>query len=128
MTAATTGEPVSQDTPENHDSQQEEAVGPSASVYTGEEGTEAWVAHGNVVFAQVAFLTQEEAGQALAGYTGKPYSDAQRPEEGVLGMGYAMDPEDYQQILEAAGKSPEAQADPDRTTEQCCIVVLTAEE
>lgn len=128
VTAATTEEPVFQDTPANYDSQQEEAVGPSASVYTGEEGTEAWVAHGNVVFAQVAFLTQEEAGQALAGYTGKPYSDAQRPEEGVLGMGYAMDPEDYQQILEAAGKSPEAQADPDRTTEQCCIVVLTAEE
>ena len=128
VTAATTEAPVSQDTPEADDSQQEGDIGPSASVYTGEEGTEAWVAHGNVVFAQVAFLTQEEAGEALADYTGKPYSDAQHPEEGVLGTGYAMELEDYQRILEAAGKSLEAQADPDRTTEQCCIVVLTAEE
>ena len=128
VTAATTGEPVSQDASEEGSSQQEQAVGPSASVYTGEEGTDAWVAYDNVVFAQVAFLTQEEVGEALEGYTGKPYSDAQRPEEGVLGTGYAMELEDYQRILEAAGKSLEAQANPDRTTEQCCIVVLTAGE
>ena len=47
-----------------------------------------------MVFAQVAFLTREEVGEALEGYTGKPYSDAQRPEEGVLGTGYAMELEE----------------------------------
>ena len=128
VTAATTGEPISQDASEEGGSQQEQAVGPSASVYIGEEGTDAWVAYDNVVFAQVAFLTREEVGEALEGYTGKPYSDAQRPEEGVLGTGYAMELEEYQRILETAGKSSlETQANPDRTTEQCCIVVLSAE-
>ena len=86
------------------------------------------MAYDNVVFSQVAFMTREEVGEALEGYTGKPYSDAQRPEEGVLGTGYAMELEEYQRILETAGKSSlETQANPDRTTEQCCIVVLSAE-
>ena len=59
---------------------------------------------------------------------GQAVFDAQRPEEGVLGTGYAMELEEYQRILETAGKSSlETQANPDRTTEQCCIVVLSAE-
>ena len=41
---------------------------------------------------------------------------------------YAVELEEYQRILETAGKSSlETQANPDRTTEQCCIVVLSAE-
>lgn len=103
---------------------------PAQTAYAAEqsEAEPAWVEHDNVIFAQVAFLTQEEAGDALTDYTGRPYSDAERPEEGVLGTGYAMELADFERILQTAGRSPADQADPARTTDQCCIVVLLDEE
>ena len=55
-----------------------------------EADADAWVDGSNVSFAFTVFLTPEEVGDALDGYTGKPYSSAASPEEGVLGTGYAM--------------------------------------
>ena len=46
--------------------------------------------YGNVVFAAVVYLPEEIVGDALEGFEGKPYSNANLPEEGVIGIGYAM--------------------------------------
>jgi hypothetical protein len=83
-----------------------------------------WVAHGNVVFACVVYLTPEEAGSALESYEGRPYSDADDPEAGIIGTGYALDQAELREVLSATlGEDTMPALDPDRTTELCCIVV-----
>lgn len=84
---------------------------------------EAWVQHGNVVFAAVVFLSQDEAGDALTDCEGRPYSDFNHPEDGVLGTGYALEPADFERILEELGQPFQNPLDQFRTTELRCIVV-----
>ena len=92
-----------------------------------ESGAEAWVEHGNVVFRTVVYLTSDYVGGALDGCEGKPYSDADHPEDGVIGTGYALEQEDFERILyEELGYRPELAEDRDRTTELSCIVITDA--
>ena len=71
-----------------------------------EDDAEAWVDGGNVSFAFTVFLTPEETGDALEGYTGKPYSSAASPEEGVLGTGYAMTADEARALLLEISEAP----------------------
>ena len=73
-------------------------------------------------------LTQAQADELLAEYDGKPYFDADRPEAGVIGTGYAMEQADFEKILEALDIPWEAEANPQRTTELYCIVVTADED
>ena len=87
-------------------------------------GTEdSWVEHTNVVFTATVCLTPEEAGDALTGYEGKPYSNAERPGEGVIGTGYALEQADFDRILEQLDAAAEIVENQAPTTELCCIVV-----
>ena len=92
------------------------------------EHMDAWVENGNVVFAGTAQITQAQADELLAEYDGKPYFDADRPEAGVIGTGYAMEQADFEKILEALDIPWEAEANPQRTTELYCIVVTADED
>ena len=74
--------------------------------------------NGDPVFAAVAYLTKDEAGDALAEYEGNPYS-----RRGVAGTGYALEQADFERILEELDQPFQGQPDPNRTTELCCIVV-----
>lgn len=79
-----------------------------------------WVENGNVIFACVVFLPQDRAGDALAGYEGKPYVT----EEGIVGTGYALSLPEFEQILYDAFDYPHGpELDPERTTDLCCIVI-----
>lgn len=84
---------------------------------------EGWIEYGNVVFACVVYLEREDVGSALEGCEGMPYSNANRPEEGVVGTGYALEPEDFERILEELEYPVEPALNQDRTTELRCIVV-----
>lgn len=100
---------------------QESEPEPAVTTAQGEEG---WVEHGNVVFASLAVLEKDLVGDALAGFEGKPYSDASQRSEGVLGTGYALEPEEFERILVQLGYPLDPVLDPERTTELCCIVVV----
>ena len=90
---------------------------------SGDEA-EAWVEYGNVVFAAVVYLPEEIVGDALEGFEGKPYSNANLPEEGVIGIGYAMGQEDFGHVLYDVLDYPLGPVlNQDRTTELSCIVV-----
>lgn len=87
-----------------------------------------WVENGNVVFSSTVFLTKEYVGDALDGYEGKPYSNANLPEEGVIGIGYAMTAEEADHILYEVLDYPlRPMQNQNRTTELCCIVVTEEE-
>lgn len=96
------------------------AEAPSLAALQADEG---WVQYGNVVFACVVYLSKEDAGNALDGCEGKPYSDVNHPEEGVAGTGYALEPEDFERILDELEYPAGPTLNQDRTTELCCIVV-----
>lgn len=84
---------------------------------------EEWVNYGNVVFACVVYLEKADAGDALEGFEGKPYSSANFPEEGVIGTGYALEAEDFERILNELEYPVDPALNQDRTTELRCIVV-----
>lgn len=94
---------------------------PGIALTSAEE--EGWVEYGNVVFACVVYLPREDVGDALDGYEGKPYSNANYSEEGVMGTGYALEQEDFERILEEVGYFVGPMLNQDRTTELNCIVV-----
>lgn len=88
---------------------------------------DAYVEGENVVFSFTVFLTREEAGDALAGYTGKPYSTKDDPET-VIGTGYAMTVEEAEHILYDVLDYPLGpMLNDQRTTELGCIVVTEEE-
>lgn len=88
------------------------------------QSDEAWVNYGNVVFSAVVYLDGGDVGDALEGFEGKPYSNANLPEEGIIGTGYAMDQADFEHILYDVLDYPLGpMVNQDRTTELCCIVV-----
>lgn len=87
-----------------------------------------WVENGNVVFSFTVFLTKDAVADALDGYEGKPYSNANFPEKGVIGTGYAMTVEEAEHILYDVLDTPLGPTEnPERTTELCCIVVTEEE-
>jgi negative regulator of sigma E activity len=88
---------------------------------TDEDG---WVEYGNVVFSGVVFLTSDYVGDALDGYEGKPYSNANYPEDGVVGVGYALEQADFERILNELGYPLGPMMDQNRTTDLSCIVVM----
>lgn len=91
---------------------------------TALQADEEWVNYGNVVFSAVVYLDSDDVGDALEGFEGKPYSNANLPEEGVIGTGYAMDQADFERILYDVLDYPLGpMLNQDRTTELCCIVV-----
>ncbi len=81
-----------------------------------------WAEYENVVFAATARLTAEQAGNALDGFAGKPYSNAIQPE--ITGTGYAMEQADFQRLLQELGCAQEPPPSQEVTTELCCIVVI----
>jgi anti-sigma factor RsiW len=88
------------------------------------DSDEAWIAYDNVVFASVVYLPKDVVGDALADFEGRPYSNANHPEEGVIGTGYALDQADFEHILYDVLDYPLGPAlNQDRTTELSCIVV-----
>lgn len=78
-----------------------------------------------VRFARVVFLAPETAGAALDGYEGLPYA-APSGGPAISGAGYALEAADFVRILEEIGYSGEPTLDPARTTELCCIIVVSA--
>ena len=107
--------PAEDSVPENGSSTKAAGIVPDT-----EDG---WVEHANVVFTATVCLTPEEAGDALTGYEGKPYSNAERSDEGVIGTGYALEQADLDRILEQLDAAPEIVENQAPTTELCCIVV-----
>lgn len=90
--------------------------------------TDSWVENGNVVFSFTVFLTKDAAADALDGYEGKPYSNANFPDKGVIGTGYAMTVEEAEHILYDVLDYPLGPTEnPERTTDLCCIVVTEEE-
>lgn len=88
------------------------------------DSDEAWIAYDNVVFASVVYLPKDVVGDALADFEGRPYSNANYPEEGVIGTGYALDQADFEHILYDVLDYPLGpMLNQDRTTELNCIVV-----
>ena len=84
--------------------------------------------NGNVVFSFTVFLSKDTVADALDGYEGKPYSNANFPDKGVIGTGYAMTVEEAEHILYDVLDTPLGPAEnPERTTELCCIVVTEEE-
>ena len=103
---------------------EESSSQPSVNATSLEPEDEAWVEYDNVVFAAVVCLPEETVGDALEGFEGKPYSNANHPEEGVIGTGYAMEQADFEHILyDVLDCSLYPALNEDRTTELRCIVV-----
>lgn len=98
-------------------------AGREAPAPTALQADEEWVEYGNVVFAAVVYLDKDDVGDALDGYEGRPYSNANYPEYGVIGTGYALGQEDFERILDEAGYPLGPMLNQDRTTELNCIVV-----
>ena len=89
---------------------------------------DAWVEYDNVVFAAVVCLPQDVVGDALTDYAGKPYSNVNHPEDGVIGTGYAMTAEEAEHILRDILEVSDALTqNPDATTDLVCIVVTEGE-
>ena len=85
-----------------------------------ESSADIWAEGENVVFACVVFLPQDRVGTVLDEYEGKPYST----EEGLVGIGYALEQSEFEQILyDAFDYTHGPELNPDRTTDLCCIVV-----
>lgn len=96
---------------------------PAENEAQAKNAADAWVENDNVVFSYTVYLTPENAGDALNGFEGKPYSNASFPEEGVIGTGYALEQADFWRILSELGHPVDFAPNPDPTTELCCIVV-----
>ena len=89
---------------------------------------DAWVEYDNVVFAAVVCLPQDVVGDALTDYAGKPYSNVNHPEDGVIGTGYTMTAEEAEHILRDILEVSDALTqNPDATTDLVCIVVTEGE-
>ena len=100
----------------------------NASLEAADLTADSWVEHENVVFSCVVYLSPDWVGDALDGYEGKPFSNARLPEEGIIGMGYAMEQEEFERILYDEFDYPHGpELDPERTTDLCCIVVTESE-
>ena len=83
----------------------------------------------NVVFACVVYLPQNRVGDVLDSYEGKPYSNANYPEEGIIGTGYALEQAEFERILyDEFDYLHGPVLNQDRTTELCCIVVTESAE
>ena len=94
------------------------------AVTTDLGSADSWVEHENVVFACVVYLSPDWVGDALDGYEGKPFSNARLPEEGIIGIGYAMEQEEFERILYDEFDYPHGpMLNQERTTDLCCIVV-----
>ena len=90
--------------------------------------SDGWVEYDNIVFSAVVFLSPNDVGDALDGYEGKPYSNANLPDEGVIGTGYALERETFERILyEELNDLLGPMENQQRTTELCCIVVTENE-
>lgn len=88
-----------------------------------QQADEGWVEYGNVVFACVVYLSEDAVGDALEGFEGKSYRDANLPESGVIGMGYALETADFERILDELSYPLDPALNQERTTELRCIVV-----
>lgn len=113
--------------PDNGTTEDKEAPSVNTNTYDA-YGEDVWVENGNVVFAAVVCLSEDVVGDALEGFEGKPYSNANLPEEGVIGTGYAMEQADFEHILYDVLDYPLGPTlNPNRTTELNCIVVTKSD-
>lgn len=95
-----------------------------AEDFSAAKAADGWVEYGNVVFACVVYLPQDRVGNVLDGYEGKPYSNANLPEDGIIGIGYALEQADFERILyDEFDYLHGPMLNQDRTTDLCCIVV-----
>lgn len=104
-----------------------------AEGFTSEKGADpivdSWVEYDNVVFACVVYLPQDRVGNVLDSYEGKPYSNVNLSEEGVIGTGYALEQAEFERILHDEFDYPHGpELNPERTTDLCCIVVTETAE
>ena len=130
--AAVDGEdPAPEEEPTETEDSTEPSVNPSGVEPEETEAPEepdAWVEYDNVVFAAVVCLPQDVVGDALTDYAGKPYSNVNHPEDGVIGTGYAMTAEEAEHILRDILEVSDALTqNPDATTDLVCIVVTEGE-
>lgn len=98
----------------------------SVSLTDGAEAEEidSWVEHENVVFSCVVYLHPEEIGTLLDGFEGKPFSNSQLPEKGIIGTGYALKQAEFERILyDELGYLHGPMLNQEHTTDLCCIVV-----
>ena len=96
----------------------------SASPKEADLTEDSWVEHGNIVFSCIVYLPRERVGHVLDGYEGKPFSNARLPEEGVIGIGYALEQTEFERILYDEFDYPHGpMLNQERTTDLCCIVV-----
>ena len=101
----------------------------AAPVHNTSMSVDSWVEYDNVVFACVVYLPQNRVGDVLDGYEGKPYSNANYPEEGIIGTGYALEQAEFERILyDEFDYLHGPVLNQDRTTELCCIVVTESAE
>lgn len=106
-----------------------EITADAASAKEADLGADSWVEYDNVVFSCVVYLPQDRVGSVLDGYEGKPYSNANFPEEGVIGTGYALEQAEFERILYDEFDYPHGpMLNQDRTTDLCCIVVTETAE
>lgn len=106
-----------------------EITADAASAKEADLAADSWVEYDNVVFSCVVYLPQDRVGSVLDGYEGKPYSNANFPEEGVIGTGYALEQAEFERILYDEFDYPHGpMLNQDRTTDLCCIVVTETAE
>ena len=106
-----------------------EITADAASAKEADLAADSWVEYDNVVFSCVVYLPQDRVGDVLDGYEGKPYSNANFPEEGVIGTGYALERAEFERILYDEFDYPHGpMLNQNRTTDLCCIVVTESAE
>lgn len=106
-----------------------EITADAASDKEADLAVDSWVEYDNVVFSCVVYLPQDRVGDVLDGYEGKPYSNANFPEEGVIGTGYALEQAEFERILYDEFDYPLGPTlNQERTTDLCCIVVTETTE
>ena len=106
-----------------------EITADAASAKEADLAADSWVEYDNVVFSCVVYLPQDRVGSVLDGYEGKPYSNANFPEEGVIGTGYALEQAEFERILYDEFDYPHGpMLNQNRTTDLCCIVVTETAE
>lgn len=106
-----------------------EITADAASAKEADLAADSWVEYDNVVFSCVVYLPQDRVGDVLDGYEGKPYSNANFPEEGVIGTGYALEQAEFERILYDEFDYPHGpMLNQNRTTDLCCIVVTETAE
>lgn len=85
---------------------------------------EHWTAYENIVFSCEVFLSREFVGNALNCYEGKPYFNANFPEEGEIGIGYALEQAEFERILYEILDYPLGpMQNQNHSTDLCCIII-----